>query len=250
MPPTALRLSRRIMQTDLQWLVEPPHHRPGALQGPELPGASRHGPLQAAPGAAGIHRSAARLQPAHASPRRRDAQRPALPACRHRPAGARPRWSACAPAATATRWSPAFTASTRADEFWFDRKQGFAEHIASAFVILMRAMDVPARIVTGYQGGELNSVDGFWWCARAAPTPGPKSGSPAAAGCAWTRPRWSPRGASASSSGWRRRKASVAQALGTFSPTLTAQLRVFWEAPTTAGTSGCSTTPRAGSSTC
>ena len=49
-----------------------------------------------------------------------------------------------------------------ADEFWFDRKEGFCEHIASSFVILMRALDIPARIVTGYQGGELNSVDGFW----------------------------------------------------------------------------------------
>ena len=49
-----------------------------------------------------------------------------------------------------------------ADEFWFDRKAGFCEHIASAFVILMRAMDIPARIVTGYQGGERNGVDGFW----------------------------------------------------------------------------------------
>ena len=49
-----------------------------------------------------------------------------------------------------------------ADEFWFDRKEGFCEHIASAFVVLMRAMDVPARIVTGYQGGELNPVDGYW----------------------------------------------------------------------------------------
>ncbi|HEY1230755.1 MAG TPA: DUF3488 and transglutaminase-like domain-containing protein [Ramlibacter sp.] len=49
-----------------------------------------------------------------------------------------------------------------ADEFWFDRKQGFCEHIASAFVVLMRAMDIPARIVTGYQGGDLNPVDGYW----------------------------------------------------------------------------------------
>jgi protein-glutamine gamma-glutamyltransferase len=49
-----------------------------------------------------------------------------------------------------------------ADEFWFDRKRGFCEHIASAFVVLMRAMDIPARIVTGYQGGELNPVDGYW----------------------------------------------------------------------------------------
>jgi protein-glutamine gamma-glutamyltransferase len=49
-----------------------------------------------------------------------------------------------------------------ADEFWFDKKEGFCEHIASSFVILMRALDVPARIVTGYQGGDLNTVDGFW----------------------------------------------------------------------------------------
>lgn len=49
-----------------------------------------------------------------------------------------------------------------ADEFWFDRKQGFCEHIASSFVVLMRAMDIPARVVTGYQGGELNGVDGYW----------------------------------------------------------------------------------------
>ena len=49
-----------------------------------------------------------------------------------------------------------------ADEFWFDRKAGFCEHIASAFVVLMRAAGAPARIVTGFQGGELNGVDGFW----------------------------------------------------------------------------------------
>ena len=49
-----------------------------------------------------------------------------------------------------------------ADEFWFDRKEGFCEHIASAFAVLMRAMGVPARIVTGYQGGEMNNVDGYW----------------------------------------------------------------------------------------
>ncbi|GAB3367020.1 MULTISPECIES: transglutaminase TgpA family protein [Giesbergeria] len=49
-----------------------------------------------------------------------------------------------------------------ADEFWFDRKVGFCEHIASSFVILLRAAGVPARIVTGYQGGESNNVDGYW----------------------------------------------------------------------------------------
>jgi len=58
--------------------------------------------------------------------------------------------------------SPGVFGENSADEFWFDRKQGFCEHIASAFVVLMRAMGVPARIVTGYQGGERNPVDGLW----------------------------------------------------------------------------------------
>ena len=49
-----------------------------------------------------------------------------------------------------------------ADEFWFDRRAGFCEHIAASSVILLRAMGVPARVVTGYQGGERNPVDGLW----------------------------------------------------------------------------------------
>lgn len=47
------------------------------------------------------------------------------------------------------------------DEFWFDRKLGFCEHFASAFVVIMRAMDVPARIVTGYQGADPVLQDGY-----------------------------------------------------------------------------------------
>lgn len=47
------------------------------------------------------------------------------------------------------------------DEFLFGTRAGFCEHYASAFVILMRAAGVPARVVTGYQGGEINPVDGF-----------------------------------------------------------------------------------------
>jgi transglutaminase-like putative cysteine protease len=46
------------------------------------------------------------------------------------------------------------------DEFLFDTREGFCEHFASAFVFLMRAAGVPARVVTGYQGGDLNPVDG------------------------------------------------------------------------------------------
>ena len=57
---------------------------------------------------------------------------------------------------------PGVIATNTADDFWFDSKQGFCEHISSAFVVLMRALDIPARIVTGFQGGELNPVDGYW----------------------------------------------------------------------------------------
>jgi len=47
------------------------------------------------------------------------------------------------------------------DEFLFDTKQGFCEHFAASFVFLMRAAGVPARVVTGYQGGDTNPVDGY-----------------------------------------------------------------------------------------
>lgn len=47
------------------------------------------------------------------------------------------------------------------DEFWLDRRQGFCEHFATAFVVIMRAMDVPARVVTGYQGADAAPVDGW-----------------------------------------------------------------------------------------
>ncbi|MGF6345683.1 transglutaminaseTgpA domain-containing protein [Variovorax sp. W2I14] len=57
---------------------------------------------------------------------------------------------------------PGVYGNDTADEFWFDRKEGFCEHIASAFVVLMRNLGIPARIVTGYQGGELNSIDNYW----------------------------------------------------------------------------------------
>lgn len=42
------------------------------------------------------------------------------------------------------------------DQFYFDTKSGFCEHYASAFTYLMRAAGIPARMVTGYLGSEMN----------------------------------------------------------------------------------------------
>jgi transglutaminase-like putative cysteine protease len=47
------------------------------------------------------------------------------------------------------------------DEFLFGERRGFCEHYASAFVVLLRAAGIPARVVTGYQGGEVNPRGGY-----------------------------------------------------------------------------------------
>lgn len=47
------------------------------------------------------------------------------------------------------------------DGFLFDTKLGFCEHYAASFVVLLRAAGIPARVVTGYQGGEYNGVSDY-----------------------------------------------------------------------------------------
>jgi transglutaminase-like putative cysteine protease len=54
---------------------------------------------------------------------------------------------------------PPLLGSDSIDEFLFDTRAGFCEHFSSAFTFLMRAAGVPARVVTGYQGGDLNPID-------------------------------------------------------------------------------------------
>jgi len=54
---------------------------------------------------------------------------------------------------------PAVLGRDTVDEFLYETREGFCEHYASAFVFLMRAAGVPARVVTGYQGGDMNPVD-------------------------------------------------------------------------------------------
>jgi hypothetical protein len=47
------------------------------------------------------------------------------------------------------------------DEFLFGERRGFCEHYANAFVFLLRAAGVPARVVVGYQGGERNPYQDY-----------------------------------------------------------------------------------------
>ena len=126
--------------------------------------------------------------------------------------------------------APGLMGEHTADEFWFESKEGFCEHISSAFAILMRAAGVPARIVTGFQGGEINGVDGYWTLRNSDAH-------------AWTEV-WMPQ------RGWvrvdptgavfpgrigqftRLRPAPglLAGAVAAINPTLLARLRDFWEA--------------------
>lgn len=56
---------------------------------------------------------------------------------------------------------PPRLADNAMDEFLFETRLGFCEHFASAFTLVMRAAGIPARVVTGYQGGELNPIGGY-----------------------------------------------------------------------------------------
>jgi protein-glutamine gamma-glutamyltransferase len=58
--------------------------------------------------------------------------------------------------------SPPKLADNSVDEFLFDTKRGFCGHYASAFAALMRAAGIPARVVTGYQGGTQNPYADYW----------------------------------------------------------------------------------------
>ncbi len=57
---------------------------------------------------------------------------------------------------------PPLLGANSVDDFLFTTKQGFCEHYASSFVFLMRAAGIPARVVTGYQGGEFNELGGYY----------------------------------------------------------------------------------------
>ncbi len=56
---------------------------------------------------------------------------------------------------------PGVTSVDSVDTTLFDSKRGFCGHFASAYAMMMRAAGVPARVVTGYLGGEWNPVGGY-----------------------------------------------------------------------------------------
>ncbi|MGH8258089.1 MAG: transglutaminaseTgpA domain-containing protein, partial [Steroidobacteraceae bacterium] len=57
--------------------------------------------------------------------------------------------------------TPPRLGSDSVDDFLFGTRQGFCGHFASAFAMLMRAGGLPARVVTGYLGGEWNRIGGY-----------------------------------------------------------------------------------------
>lgn len=115
------------------------------------------------------------------------------------------------------------------DDFWLGRKQGFCEHFAASFVLAMRAMGVPARIVTGYQGADRELQDG-WLVVR-------QSHAHAWAEY-WQRGRgWVRADPTAAVAPDRIERSAalapppglVAGTLGAMSPALVARLRLLWE---------------------
>jgi transglutaminase-like putative cysteine protease len=60
---------------------------------------------------------------------------------------------------TYTLEPPPLTSDDPYDEFLFETKHGFCEHYAGSFALLMRAAGIPSRVVTGYQGGEVNPLN-------------------------------------------------------------------------------------------
>ena len=88
------------------------------------------------------------------------------------------------------------------DEFWLDRKEGFCEHFAASFVVIMRALGIPARVITGYQGTDIDPVDGFNIVRQSSAHAWPSTGRPTPAGSVPTPPAPSRPTASAAAADW------------------------------------------------
>ncbi|MEP7298427.1 MAG: transglutaminaseTgpA domain-containing protein, partial [Burkholderiales bacterium] len=116
------------------------------------------------------------------------------------------------------------------DEFWLDRREGFCEHFAAAFVVVMRALDIPARVVTGFQGTDEQPIDGYYAVRQSSAHAWAEYWE---AGSGWVRA--DPTAAVAPDRISRGSRLApppglVAGALGNVSPALLANLRDGWEA--------------------
>ena len=225
-PIEGLRLSKR---EDLQWLAERPIYERIRLQAEAL----------------------STLRPE----RRRVAARSFERASNCRPASIRARWTGvgrCGPARPAASvdatafanlvmrhireggydytLSPGEYGRDAVDEFWLDRKTGFCEHFAAAFVVIMRAAGFPARIVTGYQGSDAEPVDGYYVVRQSSAHAWAEYWQ---TGTGWVRA--DPTGAVAPDRIGRStrldvQRGLVAGAIAAMSPELFANLRSGWEA--------------------
>jgi protein-glutamine gamma-glutamyltransferase len=117
------------------------------------------------------------------------------------------------------------------DEFWLDRKAGFCEHFAAAFVVVMRALDVPARIVTGYQGTDPAPQDDYWIVRQSNAHAWAEYWQ---AGVGWVRidptAAVAPDRVQIAGRNLRPPPGLVAGAFNSIDPALAAQLRAQWEA--------------------
>ncbi len=46
--------------------------------------------------------------------------------------------------------------------FLFEERAGYCEHFASAMAVMLRSVNIPTRVVTGYTGGEYNPFTALW----------------------------------------------------------------------------------------
>jgi protein-glutamine gamma-glutamyltransferase len=216
------------LRVDGQWQADRPFIERQRVQASSWP-QHRHGPKQAVPGLRDLVELPPNANPRtlqwaaglRARPELANADAPALASAvlQHiRTAGF-----------TYTLEPGPYSGNNAIDEFWFDRKLGFCEHFASAFVVVMRALDVPARIVTGYQGADPELQDGYLVVRQRNAHAWAEIW---VAGQGWLRA--DPTTAVAPdriqrSNTLRPPTGLVAGAINTFNPQLAAQLRAAWE---------------------
>jgi len=84
--------------------------------------------------------------------------------------------------------------------FLFERKRGHCEYFASSMAVMLRALGIPSRIVTGFRGGEFNDLTGQYvvrasdahaWVEAYFPGYGWIGFDPTPAGALAPRTRWS-----------------------------------------------------------